>query len=68
MSTEHTVSYDLDGPVATITIVRPAARNAVDPPTARALAAAFRRFDQDPSQHVAILTGAGAAFCAPATT
>jgi len=64
MSTDETVRYEIDGPVTTVTIDRPAARNAVDPPTARALAAAFRRFDADASQHVAILTGAGGAFCA----
>src|SRR5215510_5431700 len=64
MSTDETVRYEIDGPVTTVTIDRPAARNAVDPPTARALATAFRRFDADASQHVAILTGAGGAFCA----
>src|SRR5262245_25094893 len=64
LSTDETVRYEIDGPVTTVTIDRPAARNAVDPPTARALAAAFRRFDADASQHVAILTGAGGAFCA----
>ena len=64
MSTDETVRYEIDGPVTTVTIDRPAARNAVDPTTARALAAAFRRFDADASQHVAILTGAGGAFCA----
>jgi enoyl-CoA hydratase len=54
----------VEGPVAIVTIDRPAARNAVNVATARALAAAFRRFDADPSQAVAILTGAGGAFCA----
>ena len=34
-----------DGPVCTITINRPAARNAVDRPTAEALLAAFRDFE-----------------------
>jgi enoyl-CoA hydratase len=42
----------------------PEARNAVNRPTARALAAAFRRFDSDASTSVAILTGRGGAFCA----
>jgi hypothetical protein len=36
------VIFAIDGPVATVTINRPAARNAVDRPTADALAAAFR--------------------------
>ena len=64
MSEASTVSYDIDGPVVVITIERPAARNAVNRPTAQALAAAFRRFDGDPSSAVAILTGRGGAFCA----
>ena len=53
-----------DGPVATVTINRLQARNAVDPETALALRAAFKDFDGDDSQSVAILTGAGGAFCA----
>ena len=59
-----TVRCEVDGPVTIVTIDRPAARNAVNPPTAAALADAFRRFDVDASQHVAILTGAEATFCA----
>jgi enoyl-CoA hydratase len=59
-----TVRCDVDGPVTIVTIDRPAARNAVNPPTAGLLADAFRRFDADASQHVAILTGAGGTFCA----
>src|SRR5713226_7835883 len=64
MPDQPTVIYDTDGPLAIVTIDRPAVRNAVNPATARALAAAFRRFDGEPSQRVAILTGAGGAFCA----
>jgi enoyl-CoA hydratase len=59
-----TVRCDVDGPVTMVTIDRPAARNAVNPPTAAALADAFRCFDADASQHVAILTGAEGTFCA----
>jgi enoyl-CoA hydratase len=59
-----TVRCQTDGPVTVITIDRSAVRNAVNPPTARALAEAFRRFDADASQHVAILTGAAGTFCA----
>src|SRR5689334_14679088 len=40
------------------------ARNAVDPETAALLREAFLAFDADDSQSVAILTGAGGAFCA----
>jgi len=60
------VNYEIDGPIATITINRPEARNAVDRPTAEALAEAFRRFDAAPSLAVAILTGANGYFCAGA--
>ena len=49
-----------------VTIDRPDVRNAVDVPTARALAAAFRRFDSDAAADVAVLTGAGGTFCAGA--
>jgi len=52
------------GPVTTVTINRPRARNAVDPETALELRAAFKAFDGDDSQSVAILTGADGAFCA----
>lgn len=55
-----------DGPVTVITIDRPEARNAVDRPTADALTAAFRAFDADDEELVAILTGAGGTFCAGA--
>ena len=41
-------------------------RNAVDGPTAAALADAFRAFDADASLHVAVLYGAGGTFCAGA--
>lgn len=52
--------------ITTVTIDRPEVRNAVDRETARELAAAFRAFDADDGQAVAILTGAGGTFCAGA--
>jgi enoyl-CoA hydratase len=60
------VLVDRDGPVCTVTINRHGARNAVDNATAEALAEAFRAFDADDDLAVAILTGAGGAFCAGA--
>jgi len=60
------VRYEVDGAVVTITIDRPEVANAVDRPTAAALADAFRRFDADPELAVAVLTGAGGKFCAGA--
>jgi enoyl-CoA hydratase len=64
MADGSTVRVDRQGPVTIVTIDRPAARNAVNPPTAAALAAAFRQFDADGNQRVAILTGADGHFCA----
>jgi enoyl-CoA hydratase len=55
-----------DGPVTTVVLDRPESRNAVDGPTADALAAAFRDFDADDDAAVAVLTGAGGTFCAGA--
>lgn len=64
---EHpTVLYEPDGPVVIVTINRPEVRNAVDRPTAEGLAEAFRRFEADDALAVAVLTGAGGAFCAGA--
>ena len=40
------------------------ARNAMDPDSADALAAAFKEFDADDSASVAVLWGEGGAFCA----
>ena len=60
------VRYELRGHIAVVTIDRPEVRNAVDVPTAHALAEAFRRFDEDEGALVAVLTGAGGYFCAGA--
>ncbi|MFN2388072.1 MAG: enoyl-CoA hydratase/isomerase family protein [Actinomycetota bacterium] len=56
------LSVDRDGDVTTITIARPERRNALDSPTARALAAAVD--DASQAARAVILTGAGDAFCA----
>jgi enoyl-CoA hydratase len=61
-----TVRVERSGPVTTVVLDRPEARNAVDGPTARALADAFRAFDADPDQAVAVLYGEGGTFCAGA--
>lgn len=52
--------------IFTVIIDRPAAKNAVDGPTASALADAFRAFDKDDAFSVAVLCGAGDTFCAGA--
>ena len=61
--TVHTATA---GSVTTITLDRPEVRNAVDGPTAAALADAFRAFDSDPTASVAVLTGTGGTFCSGA--
>lgn len=60
------VRVERDGPVLTVILARAKVRNAVDGPTAQALADAFRDFEQDPSAAVAVLWGEGGTFCADA--
>jgi enoyl-CoA hydratase len=54
------------GPVTTVILDRPGAKNAVDRATAEALADAFRAFDADPEARVAVLAGDHGTFCAGA--
>jgi len=60
------VRVERAGPVTTVILDRPEARNAVDREHAEALADAFRAFDADDSSAVAVLWGAGGSFCAGA--
>ena len=60
------VRTERDGPVLVVSIARPEVRNAVDGPTAAALAGAFRSFAEDEAAAVAVLTGEGGSFCAGA--
>jgi enoyl-CoA hydratase len=61
-----TISIEKNGPVTTVILDRPDVRNAVDRPTAEALAAAFRAFDKDEKARVGVLWGKHGAFCAGA--
>jgi enoyl-CoA hydratase len=61
-----TVAVSQHERVTVVTITRAAVRNAVDGATARALAEAFREFDDNPDSDVAILTGEQGHFCAGA--
>jgi 2-(1,2-epoxy-1,2-dihydrophenyl)acetyl-CoA isomerase len=63
-ATPPTVRYEVADAIATITLDRPDALNALTVPMKRELLAAFRSVGQDPGVRVAILTGAGRAFCA----
>jgi E-phenylitaconyl-CoA hydratase len=53
------IHYEKAGQIATITINRPEAMNAMDRETSQQLAEAFQDFDRDAQLLVAILTGAG---------
>ncbi len=60
------VLYEVRERIAYVTINRPEAKNAIDPETHRLLWATWERFRDDDAADVAILTGAGDAFCAGA--
>lgn len=60
------VSSRTEDRITVITLDRAKARNAVDGVTARALAEAFRSFDDDPGADVAVFHGAHGTFCAGA--
>lgn len=60
------VELERNPPLLHVRINRPESRNAVDGPTAAALAAAFRAFEGDSELKVALLSGAGGHFCAGA--
>ena len=60
------VRTERNGPVTTVILSRPDVRNAVDGPTAAALAEAFRSFQSDAGAAAAVLWGEGGTFCAGA--
>ncbi len=64
MAEGPSVRVESNGPVTTIVVDRPDRRNAVDPPTAAALRTAFRAFERDREQRVAVVWGANGTFCA----
>lgn len=63
MSEEPHLIVERDGHVLTVTMNRPAAKNAFSPAMLVAAADAWRLLDEDPDLRVAILTGAGGDFC-----
>jgi enoyl-CoA hydratase len=60
------VRVEHNGPVTTVIMNRPEARNAVNGPAAAELYAAFDEFDKDDSASVAVLWGDNGTFCAGA--
>ncbi|MHA3700857.1 enoyl-CoA hydratase-related protein [Jatrophihabitans sp. YIM 134969] len=63
-----TVRLDVADGAAWITLDGPATRNALDDTAAGALVDALDRVDADPGVGVAVVTGAGGAFCSGADT
>src|ERR687893_504163 len=66
MADETTVLYQLANGVATITLNRPQARNAINPGLHRALIDAFAQARDDAEARAVVLSGAGKGFCAGA--
>tara|TARA_B100000073_G_scaffold309897_1_gene281921 strand:- start:294 stop:1067 length:774 start_codon:yes stop_codon:yes gene_type:complete len=60
------VHYEVEGPIAVVTIDRPEVRNAIDGSTAKQLAESFQNFESDDALSVAVLTGADGTFCSGA--
>src|ERR1700733_12718418 len=60
------VRVERHGPVTTVILNRPEARNAVNGPTATGLFEAFDEFDRDDTASVAVLWGDHGTFCAGA--
>ena len=61
---EPVVLYSVNGPVATVTLNRPAARNAISSELLTRLVEAMAAADADEEVRAIILTGADPAFCA----
>ena len=60
------VRVETKGPVTTVILDRPDVKNAVDREHAESLMKAFRAFEEDAAQRVAVLWGARGDFCAGA--
>ena len=61
-----TVAYDVEGPVAIITLNRPDRLNAIIPGMGERYAELLRMADADPEVRAIVVTGAGRGFCAGA--
>jgi enoyl-CoA hydratase len=66
MTDSPAVRVERDGPVTTVILARPDVRNAVDGPTAAALADAFHDFERDAEAQAAVFWGDHGTFCAGA--
>jgi enoyl-CoA hydratase len=59
----NTLTYEVTGPVARITLDRPERGNGITLEMPRELAAAVEQADLDPAVHVIVLSGNGKGFC-----
>jgi enoyl-CoA hydratase len=64
MSQEAVILVEKTGGVATVTLNRPTAMNALSRELRSAIAETFEKLEADPEVRAVILTGAGKAFCA----
>lgn len=62
--TFENIIYEIDEPVATITLNRPKSLNALTQPLWRELGEALKKAEADDTVRVVVLTGAGRSFCA----
>ena len=62
----ETIRYEVEDRIATITLNRPAQLNAVSPLMVRELRGAYGALESDEAVWIAIVTGAGRAFCSGA--
>jgi enoyl-CoA hydratase/carnithine racemase len=62
----ETIRYEVEDRIATITFDRPDKLNAISPQMVQELRTAYAAVESDPSAWIAIVTGAGRAFCAGA--
>ena len=63
MSTYQTITYDVEGAIATIRLNRPERRNALTSEMLTELRSAFDAAGQDKAVRAIVLTGAGVTFC-----
>jgi len=63
---ESVLLVEREGPVATLTMNRPATRNALDPDLSHPLGVGLREVSSDANVRAVVLTGAGDAFCSGA--
>ncbi|MFX1387957.1 MAG: crotonase/enoyl-CoA hydratase family protein [Promethearchaeota archaeon] len=61
-----TILIEIEYPIYTIILNNPEVKNAVDGPSAKELADAFRKFENDDKAEIAVLYGANGTFCSGA--